>query len=48
MTEMSSPHAHRPRRVPFAEAPMLDLVYLVGVVALFAAVALIAKGVERL
>jgi hypothetical protein len=48
MTEMSSPRAHRPRRVPGAEAPMLDLVYLAGVVGLFALVALIAKGVEQL
>jgi hypothetical protein len=31
-----------------AEVHMLDLVYLLGVVAAFALIALIAKGVERL
>ena len=40
------PRPLRPRTSP--EDPMLDLVYLIGVVALFAIVALTAKGVEKL
>ncbi|WP_187270572.1 hypothetical protein [Lacisediminihabitans profunda] len=47
MTEMSL-RAVRPRLVSPAEDPMLDLVYVVGAVGLFALVALVARGVEKL
>ena len=42
------PRPDRSRLVSGAEGHMLDLVYLLGVAALFALIALIAKGVERL
>ena len=42
------PRSDRSRLVSGAEGHMLDLVYLLGVMALFALIALIAKGVERL
>ncbi|WP_156378864.1 hypothetical protein [Microbacterium sp. Root61] len=35
-------------RRPKRESPVLDVIYLVATLALFALVALIAKGVERL
>lgn len=38
----------RSRLVSGAEGHMLDFVYLLGVMALFALIALIAKAVERL
>ncbi|WP_394768134.1 hypothetical protein [Lacisediminihabitans sp.] len=47
MTEMSL-RAVRPQLVSPAEDPMLDLVYVVGAVGLFALVALVAWGVEKL
>jgi hypothetical protein len=43
-----SPRSNRSRLVSGAEGHMLDLVYLLGVMALFALIALVAKGVERL
>jgi len=36
------------RAVPTKETPVLDIVYVLGVIVLFALVGLIAKAVERL
>jgi len=47
VTEMSL-RAVRPQLVSSAEDPMLDLVYAVGAIGLFALVALVAWAVEKL
>jgi len=43
-----APGLHRARRQPSLGVEVLDIVYLLAVVAVFAVIALVAKGVEKL
>jgi hypothetical protein len=42
------PARHRARATQWKEFPVLDVVFIAGILALVALVALVAKGVERL
>ena len=48
VTLRATPARHRALAAPAERVPVLDVVFIAGILALVALVALVAKGVERL